>query len=244
LRTSSLPGILVRFLQRRIHSKYARFCCSFQSHLKEVKPISPWAIFFAQFKSVVIWILIGACVVSGMLGEVIDAFAILAIVVLNAVVGFYQEFNAEKSIAALQIMTAPRAKVWRDGAVTSIAAADVVPGDILELESGDLVAADARLLIAEAAEIGLGHSDIVAPFEEIVVSRNIEMRQTVAAGMEPPLFLIATGLGLMRVDAAVSEKDIGAVKPGDKATFTVESLLRRGDQHSANAADDPGCRDL
>ena len=86
--------------------------------LKEAKPISPWAIFFAQFKSIVIWILIGAGAVSGMLGEAIDAFAILAIVVLNAVVGFYQEFSAEKSIAALKRMTAPQAKVWRDGAVT------------------------------------------------------------------------------------------------------------------------------
>ena len=68
----------------------------------------------------------------------------------------------------------------------------------------------------EAAEIDLGHSDIVAPFEGIVVSRNVEMGQTVAAGMEPPLFLIATGLALMRVDATVSEKDISAVKLGER----------------------------
>jgi Ca2+-transporting ATPase len=69
--------------------------------LKEAKPISPWAIFFAQFKSVVIWVLIGAGALSGMLGEAIDAFAIFAIVVLNAAVGFYQEFSAERSVAAL-----------------------------------------------------------------------------------------------------------------------------------------------
>ena len=81
-----------------------------------------------------------------MLGEVVDAIAILAIVVLNAVIGFYQEFNAEKSIAALKKMTAPQAKVRRDGQVTSIPASGIVAGDILALEAGDLVAADARLL--------------------------------------------------------------------------------------------------
>jgi Ca2+-transporting ATPase len=118
--------------------------------LKEVKPISPWAIFFAQFKSVVVWVLIGAGALSGVLGEAIDAFAIFAIVILNAVVGFYQEFSAEKSIAALMRMTAPEAKIRRDGAVTTVAAADVVPGDILELEPGDVVAADARLLMASS----------------------------------------------------------------------------------------------
>jgi Ca2+-transporting ATPase len=89
-----------------------------------------------------------AGVISGVLGEVVDAIAILAIVVLNAAIGFYQEFNAEKSIAALKKMTAPQAKVRRDGQVTSIPASGIVTGDILALEAGDLVAADARLLKA------------------------------------------------------------------------------------------------
>ncbi len=115
---------------------------------EQTKPIRPWAILLAQFDSILIWILIGASVIAGFLGDAIDAAIIIAIVFLNAVVGFYQEFSAEKSIAALMGMTAPRAKVWRDGAVTTIPSAEVVPGDILELESGDLVAADARLLAA------------------------------------------------------------------------------------------------
>jgi Ca2+-transporting ATPase len=73
----------------------------------------------------------------------VDAIAILSIVVLNAVIGFYQEFNAEKSIAALKKMTAPQAKVRRDGQVTVVPASAIVAGDILALEAGDLVAADA-----------------------------------------------------------------------------------------------------
>ena len=116
------------------------------NELKEGKPISPLQIFLDQFKSLIIWILIVAGVISGLLGEVVDCIAILAILVLNAVIGFYQEFKAEKSIAALKQLTAPQAKVWRDGQVTSIAASDIVDGDILALEAGDLIAADARLL--------------------------------------------------------------------------------------------------
>ena len=73
--------------------------------------------------------------ISGALGEVVDAIAIFA---LNAVIDFYRELSAEKSIAALRKMTAPRAKVVRDGGVTVVPAAEVVPGDSLELEAGDI----------------------------------------------------------------------------------------------------------
>ncbi len=125
-----------------------RLAANGPNELKEGKRIDPLQIFLGQFKSLIIWILIAAGVISGMLGEVVDAIAILAIVVLNAVIGFYQEFNAEKSIAALKKMTAPQAKVSRDGQVTSIPASGIVTGDILALEAGDLVAADARLLTA------------------------------------------------------------------------------------------------
>ena len=118
------------------------------NELTEGKRISPFQIFLGQFRSLIIWILIVAGVISGVLGEVVDAIAILAIVVLNAAIGFYQEYNAEKSIAALKKMAAPQAKVRRDGRVISIPAVGIVVGDILALEAGDLVAADARLLSA------------------------------------------------------------------------------------------------
>ena len=79
-----------------------------------------------------------------------------------------------------------------------------------------------------AAEINLGSTDIVSPVDGTVVSRNVEIGQTVAAGSEaPPLFLIAADLTVIHVDADVSEKDIGEVKLGDKATFTVESFPNR-----------------
>ncbi|NOT57322.1 MAG: HAD-IC family P-type ATPase, partial [Deltaproteobacteria bacterium] len=118
------------------------------NELKEGPRISPLQIFLSQFKSLIIWLLIVAGVISGVLGDMVDTIAILAIVILNAVIGFYQEFSAEKSIAALKKMTAPQAKVRRDGNVIAIPAAGVVAGDILTLEAGDVIAADARLLTA------------------------------------------------------------------------------------------------
>ena len=122
------------------------------NELQEGSPVSPLQIFFAQFKSLIIWILIVAGVISGALGEGVDAIAILAIVVLNALIGFYQEFSAEKSIASLKRMTAPHAKVRRDGIITLVPASGIVLGDILAFEAGDLVAADARLLTAASLQ--------------------------------------------------------------------------------------------
>ena len=81
-----------------------------------------------------------------MLGDAVDAIAIFVVVALNAAIGFYQELNARKSISALRTMTAPRAKVKRDGGVVSIPAAEIVTGDVLVMEAGDSVAADSRLL--------------------------------------------------------------------------------------------------
>ncbi len=103
-----------------------------------------------QFASPVIWLLIGASVVSAGLGELLDAIAIGAIVVVNGVIGFFQEHRAEQAVMALRSMTAPRARVMRDGHSVMVPAGTVVPGDHLVLEPGDIAAADARLRTAHA----------------------------------------------------------------------------------------------
>lgn len=102
--------------------------------------------FASQFAAVLVWLLVIAAVVSAVFGEWVNAAAIGAIVVLNAVIGASQEHRAERSIAALRGMTAPKARVLRDGRMVVVPSAQVAPGDILALESGDLVAADARLV--------------------------------------------------------------------------------------------------
>ncbi|WPB77828.1 cation-translocating P-type ATPase [Archangium violaceum] len=111
---------------------------------------SPWAVLLGQFRSPMIALLLGAGGVSALLAEYADAVAIGAIVVLNALIGFLQEYKAEQALLALRSMTAPRARVMRDGYAVQLPSAEVVPGDVLLLEAGDVVAADARLLEAHA----------------------------------------------------------------------------------------------
>jgi Ca2+-transporting ATPase len=138
--------------------------------LQKGKRFSVFAIFLSQFKSLVIWVLIGAAGISVALGETIDGIAILAIVILNAVIGFIQEFRAEKAAAALANLAAPHCRVVRNGHSTVIAATEVVPGDILLLEGGDLVAADARLIqvaVLRTNEAPLtGESQVVDKFTD------------------------------------------------------------------------------
>ena len=99
-----------------------------------------------QFNNFLIILLIVAAIISLALGEVIDAMAILAIVVLNAVLGVVQESKAEQALAALKKMAAPTAQVIRDGRQQSIPARELVPGDIVLLEAGNYVPADLRLI--------------------------------------------------------------------------------------------------
>jgi Ca2+-transporting ATPase len=98
-------------------------------------------------------LLVVAALLSAALGDVVDAIAIGTIVILNAAVGFFQEYRAERAVLALRKMTAPRARVMRDGHAAELPAAEVVPGDLLLLEAGDVVAADADLVAANALTI-------------------------------------------------------------------------------------------
>ncbi len=97
------------------------------NQLKEKKPVSPLKIFLSQFQDLIIWILIGAALVSGFLKEWVDALAIIAIVILNAILGFIQEYRAEKSLSALKKLSSPTSKVIRDGQHSIIASNDTCP---------------------------------------------------------------------------------------------------------------------
>ena len=183
------------------------------NELKEGKPVSPLQILLGQFKSLIIWILIAAAVISGMLGERVDAIAIVAIVVLNAAIGFYQEFSAEKSIAALKKMLAPQAKVRRDGQVTSVPASGIVVGDILTLESGDLIAADARLMQTASLtciESALtGESEVVTKHSATLGQGDIPL-----GDRENIVFMgtgVATGTGQAVVVATAMSTELGRI---------------------------------
>ncbi|MBH0177648.1 MAG: HAD-IC family P-type ATPase, partial [Nitrospira sp.] len=118
------------------------------NELPEAPPPSLLKLFLSQFTSVIVWVLIGAAVVSGLLEDWLDAATILAIVFLNGLLGFIQEFRAERSLAALRKMSVATARVMRDGTLHVIPACEVVSGDLIILEAGDRIPADARLLYA------------------------------------------------------------------------------------------------
>lgn len=114
--------------------------------LAKEKKARPLKIFFGQFRDIMVIILLIATVISFFLGEVYDAVTIIVIVLVNAILGFVQEYKTEKTLLALKNMTAPTAKVYRDGKLTELPAADLVPDDVIVLEAGDKVPADAVLL--------------------------------------------------------------------------------------------------
>ncbi|KKK64236.1 hypothetical protein LCGC14_2986250, partial [marine sediment metagenome] len=107
---------------------------------------SPWKIFLDQFKNILIIILLIATVLSLLVGEAVDAIIIFAIVVFSAVLGFVQEYRAERALEALKKMLHATITVLRDGAEVDVDAALVVPGDVMLLEAGDKVPADGRVL--------------------------------------------------------------------------------------------------
>jgi Ca2+-transporting ATPase len=123
------------------------------NELKEKKKKPAWLMFLLQFKDVMILILLAAAVVSGLMGDLKDATVILIIVVLNAVVGFVQEFRAERAMEALKKMSALTATVLRNGTPLQMNASQLVPGDVVELEAGNMIPADIRLLETHSLKI-------------------------------------------------------------------------------------------
>lgn len=117
-----------------------------ENTLAAEKKAKPLKIFAGQFKDVMVMILLAASVVSAAIGEFYDALTIIAIVLINAVLGFVQEYRTEKTLLALKSMTAPSAKAIRDGHMTVIPASQLVPGDVITLEAGDKAAADCVIL--------------------------------------------------------------------------------------------------
>jgi len=131
-----------------------------------------WRLLLEQFDSPLVIILVIACVISVVLGERMEAIAIGAILLINALIGFFQEYRAETAIRALREMTSPRARALRDGRQVIILAHDVVPDDLLLLEAGDIVAADAE--IQEASQFQVNEAVLTGeslPVEKTTVAQ-------------------------------------------------------------------------
>lgn len=116
------------------------------NEIMQKKKISPIKIFLAQFNDFMVWVLIGATIISGFMGDIADAVTISIIVVINAFLGFIQEFKTEKSLDALKSLAAPTCKVLRDGNIKIVNASEVTIGDVIILETGDRVPADGAII--------------------------------------------------------------------------------------------------
>lgn len=176
------------------------------NELAEAPPTPLWQKFLTQFTDLVIWILIAAALISGLMGEWPDTIAILAIVLLNGILGFVQESRAEQSLASLQKLSAPFAKVFRDGVLRSLPARELVPGDLIELEAGDNIPADARVIqgfglhVQEAALTGESVSakkdaeSVVGAATPLGDRRNMAYMGTVVAAGKARAVVVATGM--------------------------------------------------
>lgn len=179
-------------------------------HREKARP--PWRLLLEQFKSPLVLILIFASAISLFVGEGLEAAAIAAILIVNALIGFFQEYRAETAIEALQEMTAPRARVWRDGRQKEILAREIVPGDILLLEPGDIVAADARLIEASHLQA----QEAVLTGESLPVDKSVSADPEGARLAERRGFVfmgtaIATGTGAAEVQATGMNTELGRI---------------------------------
>ena len=141
------------------------------NELQERPRPSFWKMLLDQFNQFLVLILIVAAIVSFLLGEYLDSGAIMAIVILNAILGVIQESKAEEALAALQKMAAPNAQVLRDGHLLTIPAREVVPGDVVILETGNYVPADVRLV--ESVNLRIEEAPLTG--ESVSVEKDAEL---------------------------------------------------------------------
>ncbi len=183
------------------------------NRLPEGEKRSRWQRFLDQFRQFVVVILLVAAVIAGYLGDVADTLAILAIVLLNAGLGFFQEDRAERALESMKSLSAPTARVRRNGALQVVPAESLVPGDVVDLEAGDLVPADLRLLEAYA----LTAQEAALTGESVPVEKNAD---AVAEAASVPgdrinmLFAgttIAAGKGIAVVAATGAATELGRI---------------------------------
>ncbi|MGB5029052.1 MAG: cation-translocating P-type ATPase [Chitinophagaceae bacterium] len=176
------------------------------NELQEKKKKPAWLLFLAQFSDFMILVLLAAAIIAGIAGDITDTIIILIIVVLNAIVGFVQEYKAEKAMEALKKIAAFQAQVIRNGETFTISAAELVPGDLVLLEAGNVVPADIRLIethslrIDEAALTGESvpaeKTDKVLTEEDLPIGDrlNLAFKSTLITNGRAKGVVIATGM--------------------------------------------------
>lgn len=197
------------------------------NELQKDHKTTPLKIFIAQFKNGLILLLVFAGILSLALNEVVESIAIFAIILLNAILGFIQEYRAEKAIEALEQITAPTTKVIRHGKEKKISTKNIVPGDIVVLEMGDIIPADGRII--EASSLQTNEASLTG--ESMPVQKNTEIiERKVAITEQKNMGFKGTdvtyGKGLLVITATGMETELGTIATTLQKTKEVRTPLQ------------------
>jgi Ca2+-transporting ATPase len=198
------------------------------NELVEKKGVSPLQIFLGQFKDIFVIMLLIAIVISVAINEIVDAATIGAIVFLNSVVGFVQEYRSEKAMEAMKKLTAPKARVLRDGTEQLIPSREVVPGDIVLLEAGDRIPADARLL--EVVDLKTDEAILTGESTAVDKLDVVLEPETAVADTKNSVFMathITYGRGKAVITSTGMKTEFGKVAEMVQAVETVETPLKQ-----------------
>ncbi len=230
LQTDELRGLSPAEVTRR-QQKYGL------NQLQVQQPLPLWRRFLAHFSEFLVLILLAAAIISLILGEGTDALVILVVVTVNAVLGVIQEYRAEKALDALKNLSAPTAKVVREGRAVEVAARELVPGDVVLLEAGDFVPADGRLL--EAANLKVDQSALTGESEPVEKNVAFTAKGDVPLAEKENMVHMGTALTFGRGRAIITgtgmDTEIGRIaglieKAGEKKTPLQEKLGQFGRQ--------------
>ena len=181
--------------------------------LAEGKKKSGLQVFLEQFQDLLVVILLVAAVISAVSGNLESTIVIFAVLILNAILGTVQHFKAEKSLESLKAMSSPTAKVLRDGKRTVIPSAQIVPGDIVELEAGDMVVADGRIL--ENYSLKVNESSLTGESEGVEKTADVIPGDEVALGDRKNMVfsgsLVTYGRALVAVTGTGMDTELGKV---------------------------------
>lgn len=197
------------------------------NELQKGKRASPAVLFIGQFKNFLILLLVAATAISLFLREFLEAGAMLSIILLSAILGFVQEFRAERAIEALEKIAAPTAKVVRNGQVVKVAARELVPGDIVMLEAGDVAPADSR--VVESVSLQIDESSLTGESMPSPKVTAMFSHQTSIADQENMAFMgtvVTYGKGRAVVTATGMATEFGRIASSIQATPDVRTPLQ------------------
>ncbi len=218
---SSINGLTSKEAELRLN-KYGK------NEITNGKKFTKFKIMISQFKNIFLLLLITAGLLSFILGENIETIAIFVIIILNILLGFIQEYRAEKAIDALRNMAAPNARVLREGIEQKIPTKELVPGDIILIDAGDLVPADARLIEVSSLEL----DEAALTGESISSSKTNEKLEHITSVMDQKnmIFMgtiVTYGKGKAVVTATALNTEFGKIAASVKTTNEVETPLQK-----------------